>query len=99
MNNVGLLESISAQRLFLVQLADWRHPLSRHDRRALGQGHLPFCPLLEKLSAFGYHGNYVLEIFSEGVVDSLWTNKVTLVQAVEASASVFAALRAGLQDA
>ncbi|MBJ9977203.1 sugar phosphate isomerase/epimerase [Pseudomonas sp. S75] len=97
--DAGLLESICAQGLFLVQLADWRRPRSLHDRRALGQGRLPFGPLLEKLSTCGYHGNYVLEIFSEDVDDSLWADKATLVQAVEASAGIFGALRAGRQNA
>lgn len=93
----GLIESITAEGLCLVQLADWRRPRSLHDRRALGQGRLPLKPLLERLASCGYDGDYVLEIFSEDVEDSLWADKATLVSAVEASVGIFGALRASMK--
>ncbi|WP_438279837.1 sugar phosphate isomerase/epimerase family protein [Pseudomonas alabamensis] len=88
----GLVETISADKLFLVQLADWRRPRSLHDRRALGEGAIPLSGLLGAIVACGYAGDYVLEIFSEAVSDSLWADKATVVQAVEASKGTFDAL-------
>ncbi|MFK3907755.1 sugar phosphate isomerase/epimerase family protein [Pseudomonas monteilii] len=88
----GLVETLSADKLFLVQLADWRRPRSLHDRRALGEGAIPLSGLLGAIVACGYTGDYVLEIFSEAVSDSLWADKGTVVQAVEASKGTFDAL-------
>ncbi|WPP01419.1 sugar phosphate isomerase/epimerase family protein [Pseudomonas sp. HR96] len=85
----ALLSSISADQLFIVQVADWRRPRSLHDRRALGDGELALAPLLGSLANAGYDGDYVLEIFSEGVADSLWRDKPTLMAAVERSAEIF----------
>lgn len=93
----ALAETISADRLFLVQVADWRRPRSLHDRRALGDGAIPLSGLLRAIAACGYAGDYVLEIFSESVPDSLWADKATLVRAVEASQSTFDALAATVE--
>ena len=87
--DAGLLTSISAHKLFIVQLADWRRPRSLHDRRALGDGEIPFKALLGALAASGYAGDCVLEIFSESVDDSLWQDAPTLIQAVEQSIAAF----------
>lgn len=85
----ALLSTISAEKLFIVQLADWRRPRSLHDRRALGDGEMPLAPLLGSLSSAGYAGDYVLEIFSESVPDSLWRDKPTVIDAIERSAQTF----------
>ena len=87
--DAALLTSISAHKLFIVQLADWRRPRSLHDRRALGDGEIPFKALLGALAASGYAGDYVLEIFSESVDDSLWQDAPTLIQSVEHSIAAF----------
>lgn len=85
----SLLSTISADQLFIVQLADWRRPQSLHDRRALGEGEIPLAPLLGDLLDAGYTGDYVLEIFSDAVSDSLWQDKDTLTAAIERSADFF----------
>lgn len=89
----GLSASISAEKLFLVQLADWRRPRSLHDRRPLGQGAIPLPALLSQVAESGYAGDYVLEIFSEAVDDSLWGDKTTLIEAVETSVAFFDTFR------
>lgn len=61
-----------ADRLWLVHLADWQRPRSFHDRRPLGDGHIPTARLLQACREVGYAGPFVLEIFSENVPDSLW---------------------------
>lgn len=85
----GLLASISAEKLFLVQLADWRRPRSLHDRRALGDGKIPLLEILRRVVETGYEGDYVLEIFSDSVSDSLWKDASTTIKAVEASSMTF----------
>ncbi len=85
----GLPASITAEKLFIVQLADWRRPQSLHDRRALGDGEIPLATLLDKLANTGYAGDYVLEIFSESVPDSLWVDKATISRAIEHSIVAF----------
>ena len=59
--------------LFLVHLADWRRPRNFHDRRIPGDGIIPNDVFLQKVRAIGYKGDYVVELFSEGVPDSLWS--------------------------
>ncbi|WP_110950388.1 sugar phosphate isomerase/epimerase family protein [Pseudomonas bohemica] len=85
----GLIASISADKLFLVQLADWRRPRSLHDRRALGDGAIAFLPILRRVVECGYDGDYVLEIFSDSVPDSLWKDASTITEAVETSSLKF----------
>lgn len=84
-----LIASISAEKLFLVQLADWRRPRSFHDRRALGDGSIPLLPILRRLVECGYSGDYVLEIFSDSVFDSVWKDGATTIKAVETSTMTF----------
>lgn len=88
----ALIESITSEKLFLVQLADWRRPRSLHDRRALGDGQISFLPILRRLVECGYTGDYVLEIFSDSVSDSLWRDASTISLAIEASTRIFDSL-------
>ncbi|WP_030680561.1 sugar phosphate isomerase/epimerase family protein [Streptomyces cellulosae] len=59
-------------RLFLLQVSDWRTPRSRMDRRSVGTGDIPVGLLLHAAHDAGYRGPCVLEIFSDGVPDSLY---------------------------
>lgn len=85
----ALIDSITSDKLFLVQLADWRRPRSLHDRRALGDGTISLLPILRRLVECGYKGDYVLEIFSDSVSDSLWKDASTIIDAIEASTRAF----------
>lgn len=90
----GLPTSIEhASKLFIVQLADWRRPHSLHDRRALGEGKVPLQQLLKAVAETGYTGDYVLEIFSESVPDSLWKSTATVEHAAERSIKWFDGIR------
>ncbi|MDQ1069053.1 sugar phosphate isomerase/epimerase family protein [Streptomyces canus] len=59
-------------RLFLLQVSDWRTPRSRMDRRGVGTGDIPVGQLLHAAYDVGYRGPCVLEIFSDNVPDSLY---------------------------
>ncbi|HVA89186.1 MAG TPA: sugar phosphate isomerase/epimerase family protein [Chloroflexota bacterium] len=72
--NANLIQEIRAcgDRIFVVQLSDWRTPRSFQDRLIVGQGEIPLAPLLRAVRGTGYHGAYSVEIFSSGVPDPLW---------------------------
>ncbi len=72
--NAGILEQIKAcgDRIFVVQLSDWRTPRSFQDRLIVGQGEIPLPPLLRAVYESGFRGAYSVEIFSSGVPDPLW---------------------------
>ncbi|MEV4273432.1 sugar phosphate isomerase/epimerase family protein [Micromonospora chalcea] len=59
-------------RVFLLQVSDWRTPRSGSDRRSIGTGEIPVGPLLHAVHDAGYRGPCVLEIFSQNVPDSLY---------------------------
>ncbi len=60
-------------RIFLVQVSDYRTPRSHNDRVSLGEGDIPLAPILRTLRSTSYDGPYVLEIFSgESLPNSLW---------------------------
>jgi hypothetical protein len=59
-------------RLFLLQVSDWRTPRSRMDRRGVGTGDIPVGQLLRAAYNVGYRGPCVLEIFCDNVPDSLY---------------------------
>jgi sugar phosphate isomerase/epimerase len=59
-------------RIFVVQLSDWRTPRSYQDRLVVGQGEIPLPPLLRAIYMSGFRGVYSVEIFSAGVPDALW---------------------------
>jgi sugar phosphate isomerase/epimerase len=72
--NAGIIDGIKAcgDRIFVMQLSDWRTPRSFQDRLIVGQGEIPLPPLLRAVHESGYRGAYSVEIFSSGVPDSLW---------------------------
>jgi len=72
--NAGIVEGIKAcgDRIFVVQLSDWRTPRSFQDRLIPGQGEIPLPLLLRAIHESGYRGAYSVEIFSSGVPDPLW---------------------------
>lgn len=72
--NAGIIDAIRAcgDRIFVVQLSDWRTPRSLQDRLIPGQGAIPLPPMLRAIHGAGYQGPYVVEIFSGDVPDSLW---------------------------
>jgi sugar phosphate isomerase/epimerase len=60
-------------RVFLVQLSDWRRPRSGADRIGLGDGIIDNVAIVKTVREAGYAGPYVLEIFSgESLPGSLW---------------------------
>lgn len=72
--DAGLVSGIrsSPDRVFLLQASDWRTPRSGADRRSVGTGEIPVGRLLHAAYDAGYRGPCVVEIFSQGVPDSLY---------------------------
>lgn len=72
--NAGIVEQIKAcgDRVFVVQVSDWRTPRSYQDRLIPGQGEIPMGALLHAVHQSGFRGSYAVEIFSGDVADSLW---------------------------
>jgi len=72
--NAGIIAGIAAcgDRIFVVQVSDWRTPRSFQDRLIVGQGAIPLPPLLRAIYESGYRGAYSVEIFSHDVPDPLW---------------------------
>jgi sugar phosphate isomerase/epimerase len=72
--NAQILGGIRAcgDRIFVVQVSDWRTPRSYQDRLIVGQGEIPLAPFLRAVHDSGYRGAYSVEIFSHDVPDSLW---------------------------
>lgn len=61
------------ERIFLVQISDYRIPRSHNDRISVGDGEIPIEPIVRAIRGTMYDGPYVLEIFSgESLPDSLW---------------------------
>jgi sugar phosphate isomerase/epimerase len=79
--NADVAAAITAcgDRIFVVQVSDWRTPRSYEDRLVVGQGQIPLSPLLRAIHASGYRGPYTLEIFSGEVPDSLWHGDLSQV--------------------
>lgn len=69
----------AGDRIFMVQVSDYRTPRSFEDRYIVGQGEIPFPPLLRAVYESGYRGFYELEIFSGDVPDSLWKGDLEAV--------------------
>ncbi len=69
----------SGDRIFIVQLSDWRTPRSFQDRLIPGDGDIPIPDLLRATVAAGYRGPYVVEIFSGDVPNSLWEGNLEQV--------------------
>jgi len=72
--NAGIFDAIKAcgDRIFVVQVSDWRTPQSFEDRLVPGQGEIPLADFLRAVRAAGYKGAYSVEIFSKDVPDALW---------------------------
>jgi sugar phosphate isomerase/epimerase len=79
--NANILDGIRAcgDRIFVVQLSDWRTPRSYQDRLIPGNGSIPLPPMLRAIHESGYRGPYVVEIFSGDVPDSLWKGDLSTV--------------------
>ena len=88
--------SLCGDRLFLVHLADWTRPRNFHDRRIPGDGLIPNDDFLKRIAALGYVGDYVVELFSDGVPDSLWSQDPNLVIARSKKGVADAVHKAGL---
>ncbi|MDE1178296.1 MAG: sugar phosphate isomerase/epimerase [Edaphobacter sp.] len=71
--------SLCGDKLFLVHVADWKRPRNFHDRRVPGEGQIPIADFLKRVAALNYTGPYVVELFSEGVPDSLWSQDLDTV--------------------
>jgi len=78
--------SVSSERMFLLQVSDWRTPRSSMDRRSVGTGDIPIGELLHAVYDAGYRGPCVLEIFSHDVPDSLYDTDLHDVLAANRSA-------------
>ncbi len=79
--NADILTEITrcGDRVFVVQLSDWRLPRSSQDRLIPGQGAIPLPLFLRAIHESGYRGAYAVEIFSGGVADSLWQTDLSEV--------------------
>ncbi len=64
----------AGDRIFVVQVSDWRTPRSFQDRLVPGQGAIPLPSLLRAIRESGWTGPYSVEIFSNAELpDSLWS--------------------------
>ncbi|MFD0795398.1 sugar phosphate isomerase/epimerase family protein [Mucilaginibacter litoreus] len=72
--NAHLEEEIhrAAGQIFALQVSDWRTPQSASDRLIPGEGIMPLGQLLHTVEKTGYSGACTVEIFSQGVPDSLY---------------------------
>jgi sugar phosphate isomerase/epimerase len=62
-----------AERIFLVQLSDWKTPRSTADRYSLGTGEIPLAEIIRAIRETGYRGAWVVEILSSMHLEgSLW---------------------------
>jgi sugar phosphate isomerase/epimerase len=97
--NAGILDGIRAcgDRVFVMQVSDWRTPRSYEDRLIVGQGEIPLPPLLRAVHEGGYRGAYSVEIFSNNVPDSLWQGDLERVIR-ESRAGLDAAWRAAFAE-
>ncbi len=60
-------------RIFLVQLSDWKMPRSTADRYTLGDGEIPLANLIRAIRTTAYQGPWVVEILSSFHLEgSLW---------------------------
>lgn len=64
--------SLCGDKLYVVHLADWRRPRNFHDRFVPNEGVIPLSEFLYHVQQLDYAGDYVVELFSQDVPDSLW---------------------------
>lgn len=62
----------AGDRIFVLQVSDWRIPRSSMDRLIPGDGVVPIGRLLHAVDATGYAGACTVEIFSADVTDALY---------------------------
>ena len=74
-------ESIAraGNRIFALQISDWRTPHSFADRLVPGDGIIPLSRLLRATYAAGYEGVCSLEVFSQGVANSIYNDDLEAV--------------------
>ena len=79
--NAGLDAAIRdcGERIFVVQISDWRTPRSFLDRLIPGEGEIPLAGFLRVVWDTGFRGAYSVEIFSAGVPDALWESDLEQV--------------------
>jgi sugar phosphate isomerase/epimerase len=87
--------SLCGDQLFLVHLADWKRPRSFHHRFIPGERVVPLHDFLDRVRNLGYTGPYVIELFSEGVPNSLWEQDLDSVVERSKRGVLQAAARAG----
>ncbi|MEO7682254.1 MAG: sugar phosphate isomerase/epimerase family protein [Sphingomonas sp.] len=80
-DNVGKAIARAGERIFTVQASDWRTPRSFADRIVPGDGDIPLASLIKATRATGYNKPWVVEIFSNDVVDSLYDDDLEAVVA------------------
>jgi sugar phosphate isomerase/epimerase len=90
--NANVEEEIrrAADRIFVLQVSDWRTPRSSGDRLMPGDGVIPIGKLLQVVNETGYTGACTVEIFSQNVPDSIY--QTDLYEVIQRS-------RKGLEDA
>lgn len=76
-----LAEHIRAcgDRIFVVQVSDWRRPRSFLDRTIVGHGPIDMAGFMGAVDAMDFKGPYALEIFSKDVPDSLYDDDLNMV--------------------
>ncbi|HTU83605.1 MAG TPA: sugar phosphate isomerase/epimerase family protein [Candidatus Acidoferrales bacterium] len=78
-------------RIFLVQLSDWKTPRSTADRYSLGDGEIPLRDVVRWIRDTGYQGAWIVEILSSyHLPGSLW--KSDLDDVLERNYRAFTAL-------
>lgn len=73
--DVGDLDGIPAEKMYLVQLSDLAHAVkqgdlvetARHHRLLPGQGQFPLASLVRRLDDIGYRGPIGLEVFNDAL--------------------------------
>ena len=64
-------------RIFLVQLSDWKTPRSTADRYSLGDGEIPLSDIMASIRKTGFDGPWVVEILSSyHLPGSLWKENI-----------------------
>lgn len=69
----------AGNRIFALQVSDWRTPRSSGDRIIPGHGSIPLGSLLQTVHETGYRDACTVEIFSQDVPDSLYDTDLRAV--------------------
>ena len=73
---IGAALRRAGDRIFYVQASDWRTPRSFADRIVPGKGSIPLGRLMHATYEAGYRGACVVEIFSNDIADSLYSQNL-----------------------